>query len=447
MKKITIIILAIALMCGACEKFLDEKSDIKLAIPENLGDLQGLLDRSIDVNFKDPASGEESTDDYFLTDPDYLARTYEDRNRYSWARSFIYPPEINDWFYISKAIYLSNAVLTYIEDINVNSKNSTEWRSIKGQAAFLRAKNQLVSLYLWSPAYDQKTAKSDLGMPLRTGVDFNLPSKRSSVEESYNQVISDLKLAISHLPKTAVHVMRPSKLAAYALLARTYWSMRNYPDALKYADSCLTGNGELLDYNLLNEKATYPISQFNGEVLYEGIMGSILLNISRAKIDPGLLALYDANDLRKSIFFRNNNNGSFGFRGSYTGSSNLFSGISNNEIYLIRAECLARNNQLNEATNDLNHLLRKRYKTNTFKEYSFGNGQEALAVILLERRKELLMRSLRWIDVKRLNKEGANIDFSRTIEGKKVTLKANSTGFTLPIPEMAINLSGMQQNP
>ncbi|KQM68208.1 hypothetical protein ASE74_24205 [Pedobacter sp. Leaf216] len=70
-----------------------------------------------------------------------------------------------------------------------------------------------------------------------------------------------------------------------------------------------------------------------------------------------------------------------------------------------------------------------------------------LEQILLEGRKELLLRGLRWIDVKRLNKEGAGISFTRTSKGIVYNLLANSTGFTLPIPEQVVELANLPQNP
>ena len=50
-------------------------------------------------------------------------------------------------------------------------------------------------------------------------------------------------------------------------------------------------------------------------------------------------------------------------------------------------------------------------------------------------------------DVKRLNKEGAGISLTRTVNGKSYSLSPNSSGFVLPIPELVIEASGMPQNP
>jgi len=101
-------------------------------------------------------------------------------------------------------------------------------------------------------------------------------------------------------------------------------------------------------------------------------------------------------DLRTSVFFFPYN-GYYGFKGNYARALYLsFSGIATDEMYLIRAECYA----IREAMDDLNTLLLKRYRTGTYVPLSINNKEDALARILLERRKELLMRGLRWIDIK-----------------------------------------------
>jgi len=60
-----------------------------------------------------------------------------------------------------------------------------------------------------------------------------------------------------------------------------------------------------------------------------------------------------------------------------------------------------------EAMFELNALLSKRWTTGTFTNLEATDPAQALNIILLERRKELLFRGLRWIDIKRFNKEGA----------------------------------------
>ena len=122
-----------------------------------------------------------------------------------------------------------------------------------------------------------------------------------------------------------------------------------------------------------------------------------------------------------------------------------FDGVSTNEIYLIRAEANARQGKTTDAMRDLNELLAMRH-TDTFVPLAASSPSHALDLILLERRKELLMRGLRWVDIKRLNKEGAGITLKRTVEGVEYMLSPNDLRYALPIPEDVITLSGIEQN-
>ncbi|GAB3832860.1 hypothetical protein GCM10028895_51150 [Pontibacter rugosus] len=95
----------------------------------------------------------------------------------------------------------------------------------------------------------------------------------------------------------------------------------------------------------------------------------------------------------------------------------------------------------------LNTLLRYRWRTGTFVELTAATPDEALALVLQERRKELLMRGLRWMDIKRLNREGAGITLRRVLDGRAYVLPPGDPRFALPLPEEVIELSGMTQNP
>ncbi len=446
--KMVFIILTLLLLNTGCKKFLDEKPRSSYAIPQKVSDLQALLDFYPTMNQADACGGEVSSNDYYLTDAHWtgLSSDYY-RRMYIWDKVNLFTPQSNDWYSLYLTVYTSNTVLDELENLHAEYGN-TAWNNVKGQALVFRAKSFLQVASVWTLAYDPNTAQSDLGIPLRLNSNFNEASVRSSLQETYDRIILDLKTAIPLLPVKAVSVMRPSKPAAYGLLARTYFDMRKYKEAGLYADSCLQLNNKLLDFNTLLATATYPIAQLNDEVIMDGYMNTPApIGASRAKIDLNLYNSYSADDLRKSIFFKDNGNGSYAFKGSYEGSGILFSGISTDEMYLIRGECYARQSDVAKAMDDLNALMVKRWNKNkTYTPYTAGSGAAALQIILTERRKELLMRGLRWIDIKRLNKEGANIMMTRTVNGTTYTMQPNDLRYALPIPDDVISLSGVQQN-
>src|SRR5690606_27600183 len=119
---------------------------------------------------------------------------------------------------------------------------------------------------------------------------------------------------------------------------RTYWYMRDYEKATAYADSCLQLHNTLIDFNTLNASATFPMAATNPEVIrFAAYTNEPHTNPSRARINPNLYELYADNDLRKAVFFSQNTDGSYRFKGNYTGSATLFAGLSTSEMVLIRA--------------------------------------------------------------------------------------------------------------
>jgi len=443
-----IIIMILFIITSSCKKFLDQKPDQKLAVPSTLYDLQTLLD-NYSVLPLDPASDEVSADNYYLTTTTWQSLSLEtDRRMYTWEKDNIFQPVSGDWVTVYRKIYYYNTVLDYLQKIPVTTSNAAEWNHIKGQALMLRAKSFLQAAVIWSLAYDPATAAADLGIPLKLKADLNEVSVRSSVEQTYEQVIGDLKASVPLLPPKAIHVVRASRSAAYAFLARTYLAMRDYANAGRYADSCLQISNTLLNYNTLSTTATYPFSQYNTEVLFQSAQLPPILANTRAKIDSALYASYAANDCRKTIFFKANTDGTWGFKGSYDGSGGgLHTGIATDEVYLMRAECFARAGNTAAALTDLNTLLQMRMKTGTFIPVTAGSPGQALFIILQERRKELLMRCTRWMDIKRLNKEGAGITLKRIVNNQVYTLPPNDLRYALAIPEYIIDITGMPQNP
>lgn len=447
--KIASFILFLVLVATGCKKFLDKKPDKALAVPSSVTDLQALLDNGNYMNlYVNNAYGEAGADNYYLTYDRWTTLFYQtDKNAYLWEADVTSDNSPNDWATLYRVVYYANIVLETIHNIQGNAGNETEGNNIKGSALFYRGQSFHTLALAWAKAYDPATASSDPGIPLRMNSDFNETSVRASVQQTYDQVISDLQLAIPLLPVTPKHTMRPSKTAAYALLSRVYLSMRLYDKALLYADSCLQLNNKLLNYNTLVPSANFPFAAFNDETLFYMVGAHGALIQSKERIDSLLYSSYSGNDLRKTLFFKSNGDGSYSFKGAYTGLADLFVGLATDEVYLTKAECLARAGNTAAAMITLNTLLKTRWKTGSFTDFTASDANEALQIILTERRKELLLRDLRWMDIKRLNKEGANIAITRVLNGQVYTLLPNDNRFALSIPDYVIQLSGMPQNP
>lgn len=450
------VMLGLALfMLGACTKFLEEKSDKSMQVMQSLEDLQAMLDNDQIMNRNSPGMGEAAADDYFALQEFYeLVKSAipEYAPLYTWTYNDYYFQ--NDWAQNYAAVYPANYCLTAVQKVERTAQNAGSWNNIKASALFHRSFRFLHLLWDHARAYDESTSSQDLGIVLRLSDDFNVPSVRATVHQCYDQVLNDLKAAAILLPDHPLVVTRPSRAAAYGLLARAYLSMRKYDSAYRYADMSLAIKSNLLDYNgtVVKPAAAIPFPLLNDEMVFYCLQSqnSVFVSTSYAAIDSVLYSSYDEKDKRKQAFFKNNSfkpGMAMGFKGSYSGNAfTFFTGLTTAEMLLIRAECAVRANDIDEGLDDLNTLLEKRYETGFFTPLAGLGKEEALNTVLIERRKELLFRGLRWPDIKRLNLEGRNIIIKRIADGTVYELKPGDSRYALPLPADIINITGMPQN-
>jgi tetratricopeptide (TPR) repeat protein len=272
------------------------------------------------------------------------------------------------------------------------------------------------------------------------------------MQESYDQVIRDLLKAAKLLPVLPQPNNRhvASKVAAWALLGRLYLGMRDYEKAASYADTCLQQYKPLLNYNECN--ATRPFPETNPEVIFQGFLNSNNTQILIGRgwpnvvVDSAFYQSYQSNDLRQKFFYKLVD-GKPSLNFSYTGNAQCFAGIATDEVYLILAECRARQGRFAEALQVLNPLLLCRYRPNGGQPIQLDSYDRVLDTILAERRKELAFRGLRWTDLRRFNKERPGQPIVRNVDGQFYYLFPNDLRYTFPIPEDAIKGSGIVQNP
>jgi hypothetical protein len=435
----------------SCKKYLDASPNASLAIPSTLKDLQALMDNYDGMNAQFPAGEEILADNYYLTNDDWAAIYQEDQRNY-----YIWQPDDNinqDWQTPYNNIYTCNIVLENLNPVSISPTEEISAAAIKGTALFFRATNFFNLAQLFAKGFDSATAAADPGIPLRLTTDLKERSTRASVLATYNQIIVDFKMAITLLPDVSAVKSRPVKAAAYGALARTYLAMQEYTHAGLYADSCLQKYNTLIDYNFLDSNADNPIERFNDEVIFQALSHTVSpLSPDICKIDSELYKSYAANDLRKVICFRDNGDGTYGFKGDYDGGTDngghAFTGIVTDEQYLIKAECDVRQNKITEALTALNTLLKKRYNAADFVPVTISDPLSLLTIILSERRKELLFRGTRWTDLKRLNKDPHfEITLKREINGDVYMLPPNDKRYVALLPKDVIQISGMEQNP
>jgi starch-binding outer membrane protein, SusD/RagB family len=338
------------------------------------------------------------------------------------------------WMDAYNMINITNNVISAISVVNDADK-----ARIEGEALFLRSLGYFDLVRFFAKPYQAGTQNTQLGVPLvllptRGITDENYVS-RNTVEEVYKQITDDLIKAATLLPDA--NGILPAKNAANGLLARVYLQQGDYAKARDAANTVIQSGRNSL-------RPTYAAA-FNQDVpTTEDIFASEFTTQDAASgmtifwsipefggrpgdidILPGHMALYEANDARRALF--------------YEGGGALRSGKWNNqfgtvpiirlaEMYLIRAESNLRLNTSTGATplQDIN-TIRTRASLPAKTSVTLND-------ILLERRLELAHEGHKIHDIKRLKLRAGNFNFD---DPKLV--------FPIPAREIEAN-NNLQQN-
>jgi len=456
--KIFFTLLLLSIPFIGCKKgFLDEKPSTSIVEPITLNDLTMILDNNYALMQVSPSLPMLSDDDLLYIDFErWKSGSATERNSYIWSKD-IYEGEVNirDWAAPFTAIYYANTALANLDKVKLQTNDFQASNYVKGWALFIRAYNYYNLATTFCKTFDPITAESDLGLPLRRSPHIDEIEARSTLKATYDFILNDLeeatKLFGSKYNVPTANKNRPSLASVYALKSRIYLSMREYQSAESAADQGLHLYSTLIDFNTLSLTSRNPFTRTNAETLYttaDVSYPAIVAGTGNAYtlVNPSLSSSYKVGDLRSKIFLKIGNGG-YVMGGNFVGPSVIaFTGLATDELYLIMAECAARRGEVIACMKWLNNLLIKRFSTGAYRELTATTAEEALSLALLERRKELVRRGLRWTDLKRLNKEGANIVLTRSLNGIDYTLVPNDPKYVFPIPNDEISLSGMQQN-
>lgn len=441
--RLTAVIFFGGLLLTSCKKFLDVKPKGYI-IAEKISDFEALLnDERITSPFGIRDMLVYPTDDVVDYALQPQGSTGVKGNLYFWHEYINTQDEVPEiWAGMYNNIANMNLIIEDVMDAPDGSEQKK--KQLYAEALVNKAFSYYHLLSYFAPAYKKESAASDFGVPYITSTNVSQAQPaRPSLQQSYEYMIRDIMEALPDLPEQNMNKTRPTKTIAHGMLTRIYMSMADYENALKYASITLESGGPILDYNDYADGG-FPSAASSPEELWLRYAPNISFRYS-----ADLLSRFETdNDLRFQIFATENDDGSFSFGGGQL--PNVNRGITYAEIYLDKAECLARDGKVPEALDIINNTIRvNRFAPAVFEPLTAGTREEAINAVLAERRRELAFKGLRWSDMKRLDAEARMPDVQRLNKTGTViaTLKAGSTAYTFQIPltVQAFN-PGMQLN-
>ncbi|HEX3933236.1 MAG TPA: RagB/SusD family nutrient uptake outer membrane protein [Puia sp.] len=365
----------------------------------------------------------------------YLIKYYPYQQRlFQWQDS-IYQQSDPESFDLSTELpnlYTCNKIINEV----LGSSGGTDSAKVELQAEAMAARAWLNLQFInfYAKPYLASTAAADPGFPIITTADVSVTTyTRASVQEVYDTIIHDFTTAIAHLPVKAVIQTRMSRPAAEGLLGRAYLYMGRYSDALTqfnaaFTDLAASGAVSLYNYNVTFGPggAFLPINPISGpnspgnnyNDLTESVLSITFTNTSSLMgegelgndglvITPQVAALYGPTDWRLQFYSAKNSDGTpnAGGRLRKYGVSYSRCGLQLPDLYLMKAECEARLNNLTGAKADLETLRSNRMPAaDAIVPVDTLASQAAMIQFVIDERiREYAQEGYRWWDMRRLS--------------------------------------------
>jgi starch-binding outer membrane protein, SusD/RagB family len=359
---------------------------------------------------------------------------------------------LNDfWKEGYKYVNNANAIiegLSKSESISVDLKHQLE-----GEARLIRA---FCHFYLVNLFGD---------VPYVTSTDYHINASiaRQPADEVYDLVIDDLEIAYSLLSNdfkfSNNSKVQPNKATAAALLARTYLYKKDWVNAIKFSSLVIEdpvysletnlsdvflGNSKEAIWQLLPVVPEKSTAQARFFILSQDPSSSGSYGVA---LSDEIYNSFEPTDKRKSFWVGEYSDGTGTWRYSYkykvsyaTDATEYVAVIRLAELYLIRSEALAKENQLQKSIADLD-IVRARAGLPLIIDTNPGISQENLLLNIEQERKVELFTEWghRWLDLKRTNRAD---DILTSIK-----ISFQSTDVLYPVPESERTLNtALSQN-
>lgn len=433
---------------ASCDEYLGVLPKGK-KIPQTLADYEALIRYEYRMQLEPLLYSSVLIGDYFVVPSNLLTLAVmnwdESVNRIELGNG---NNDTSPYYELYNAIGLCNLIL---EDVpGSTGATDAEKAEVMAYAKVLRAMKYWVAVNHYALPYDNATAATTRGVPFITSASVGASYTQTSLADLYTFITTEVEgvLADNSLPARSMTVLHPNKGAAYAFLARVYLTMGNYDKALSNANLALAENDALFDWvAFYNTNASEIASWTDTKTIVSPMTFTYVENYnfchyynysSRNQSMPKERAeRFEADDLRfQASYYLYSASGNEQYRSRLSGYFNI-SGMKTVEVYLIKAECLARASQYNLAMNELNTVRQTRVYPYT--PVTASTEAECMAHIRRWKENELMFSLVPFADTRRLNKETAyQKTFSKVVDGATVTLTPASHLWTFPFPSGAV---------
>lgn len=470
--KAALMITLLVVTLTACKKsFLETVPKGKL-IAQNVSDYDGLLNNLPLLNIGNANAQMTMGDEVAAVDPYFTAAILKTQASFRWEPALYLPADdAGETLVPLQNIYFYNKIINEVP--NAAGGTDQQKLSIAAEAMAGRAWTYFLLINYYGKPYSAATAATDPGFPIIQVADVTTTSfDRATVQQVYDFIIKDLTTAIPSLPTQITYRTRMSKAVAEGILGKVYTFMGRYSDGLTLLNASIADLANqaipvrLYDYNVefntggvfLPVSAitgpSYPLLPSNYESAYaKQVANSWAYSYNEIVTTPQTSALFGSSDLRLKFYA----NATYSTKLAYPvaglmrrqSTSQTQIGVLVPDLYLLRAECKCRTNDLAGAKTDVEALRVKRMPAADAPVPAATAGQQLplLKFILDERIREFAVQGFRWFDMRRLSVDPlfSTNTYTHTLysaTGTATVFKLAPERLTLKIPQKL-----MDQNP
>jgi hypothetical protein len=338
------------------------------------------------------------------------------------------------WSNAYKYIYQANAV---IEGLNSSATLSKPVKDqLMGEMLFTRALNYFYLVNLFG----------DVPLEISTDYLVNSTMPRTAASKVNDQIINDLLTAETLLTTSysSSTNTRPNEMAAAALLARLYLYQKDWVNAETQASKVINSGSYILETNLNN-----VFLATSGETIFQlarpanNTAEGLAFIPYQSSVKPtfavrsSLLNAFTSGDNRKTSWLKGDTISGTAYYFPYKYKQRINNPVTEYnvvlrlaELYLIRAEVRAAQNNTSGAQADINMIRNRAGLTNT----TASNSPGLLVAVASERQLELFAEwGHRWLDLKRSGTINSILGTTKT------NWQASDALYPIPLAQTQLN--------
>ena len=452
------LIIAVVLNTASCKTFLEKPPEGSLQEEEALkseADVQALLNGCYLLMGNDQMyNGKLQTTSEQLADHLFSANLGGKQQENNLRRSTIFNTENADLFTgIYNIVYRTNKVIEKLDLVSEPNR-----AKVDAEARCIRAICHFEIARLWSHNPGFSLDNSHLGIKIRKSVSLDPPT-RSTVKETYDFIITELKYAETKLPAYVSTRVSADKNVARAFLAKVYFQMNDFTNAYNYATLVINSTNYALEitsktrYSLNSSpESILKVTNINGQhepggrfrQWYSGRQGlpyfrmpEQLFNYVKGFVGDKRLAYFNNTKYAGSIFLN-----------KYDSTNFEMPIITLTEMYLTRAECAGEvattiPTALTTGIADLNKIIERAYGDNSKNLALTITADQLISNARIQREIEMIGEGDRLHQIKRI---GAHpLPIRRVERLDRRGSEWNCPGFILQFPDYEKNANAAFQ--